>query len=129
MFRESAGGAGSPKAESEARPLAIRDHDSKISLLADGRLPGKRDGRDVPRCTETRKPRVVGEESITEGSATTAKPSAASAATALFFGPGIARGQVVDREVDQISVAGTVGALMNFKAAFAEGPVLEEVFA
>jgi len=48
---------------------------------------------------------------------------------ALVFGPGIARGQVVDRCVDQISVASTVGKLMGFKAEFAEGPVLGEAIA
>lgn len=48
---------------------------------------------------------------------------------ALFFGPGIARGQVIDREVNQISIASTVGQVMELKTQHTEGPVLEEVFA
>lgn len=48
---------------------------------------------------------------------------------ALFFGPGIARGRTIEREVDQISVASTVGRIMNIDTAHTEGPVLEEVFA
>ena len=48
---------------------------------------------------------------------------------ALLFGPGIARGAVVDRRVDQSSVAATVGKIMAFNAEFAEGPVLAEAFA
>lgn len=48
---------------------------------------------------------------------------------ALLFGPGVARNQVVDKTVDQISVAATIGRLMGFEAAFAEGPVLAEAFA
>lgn len=48
---------------------------------------------------------------------------------ALFLGPGIPAGQVIDRKVDQISVAKTVGSLMGFEASFAEGPALEEVWA
>jgi len=47
---------------------------------------------------------------------------------ALLFGPGIARGAVVDRRVDQSSVAATVGKIMGFKAEFAEGPVMAEAF-
>lgn len=46
----------------------------------------------------------------------------------LFFGPGIGRGKVIDRRVEQISVAATVGRLMGFPTGFAEGPVLPEVF-
>lgn len=46
----------------------------------------------------------------------------------LVFGPGIARGQVVDRTVEQISVASTIGAVMNVGMEHTEGPVLEEVF-
>ncbi len=45
---------------------------------------------------------------------------------ALFFGPGIARGQVVDRTVDQVSVAATIGHTMKFAAGHTEGPVLSE---
>ncbi len=47
----------------------------------------------------------------------------------LLFGPGIAKGVVVDHLVDQISVAGTVGKLMGFATEFTEGPVLAEAFA
>ena len=47
---------------------------------------------------------------------------------ALFFGPGIGRGKVIDRRVEQISVAATVGRLMGFPTGFAEGPALPEVF-
>jgi phosphoglycerol transferase MdoB-like AlkP superfamily enzyme len=47
---------------------------------------------------------------------------------ALFVGPGVAQGQVVDRTVDQIQIAPTVARLMNFPAPFVEGSVLEEVF-
>jgi hypothetical protein len=48
---------------------------------------------------------------------------------ALAFGAGIARGKVVDRVGDQTSIASTVARAMGFDAQFAEGPVLEEVFA
>ncbi len=48
---------------------------------------------------------------------------------ALFLGPGVAAGQIVDRPVDQISVAATLGALMRCPTPFAEGPVLEEAVA
>lgn len=48
---------------------------------------------------------------------------------ALFFGAGIARNQVVDRAVDQVSVAATVGRLMSCATPHAEGDVLEEVLA
>ncbi|NNG02833.1 MAG: hypothetical protein HKM95_01870 [Inquilinus sp.] len=48
---------------------------------------------------------------------------------ALMFGPGIARGDVVDRPVDQISVAATIGRVMGFDTEFAEGPILAEAFA
>lgn len=48
---------------------------------------------------------------------------------ALFLGPGIAKGVVVDRTVDQIQVAATVGKLAGMPTAKTEGPVLEEVFA
>lgn len=47
----------------------------------------------------------------------------------LFFGPGIARGEVVDKAVQQTSVAATIGALMNAPAKHAESPVLDAVFA
>jgi hypothetical protein len=46
-----------------------------------------------------------------------------------LVGPGIPRDTVVDRRVDQTSVAATVGRLMGFETAHAEAPVLEEAFA
>ncbi len=45
---------------------------------------------------------------------------------ALFFGPGVPTNQVVDRTVQQIDVAPTIGQLMGFKTPFAEGKVLPE---
>ncbi len=48
---------------------------------------------------------------------------------ALVFGPGIARGDVVDRPVDQIDIAATVGRVMGFDTEVAEGSVLAEAFA
>ncbi|CAN5445975.1 hypothetical protein BH23VER1_BH23VER1_34770 [soil metagenome] len=48
---------------------------------------------------------------------------------ALLVGSGVAKGRVVDRQVDQTSIAKTVGQIMGAPAEFAEGPVLEEVFA
>jgi hypothetical protein len=48
---------------------------------------------------------------------------------ALFFGKGVPRGKVVDRQVSQIQVASTVGQLMGMKTPFAENAVLEEAFA
>lgn len=48
---------------------------------------------------------------------------------ALVLGPGIRGGQVVDREVQQADIAGTVGHVMGFETPFAEGGVLEEAFA
>lgn len=47
----------------------------------------------------------------------------------LFFGPGIARGEVFDKPVQQTSVAATIGALMDAPAKHAEAPVLDAVFA
>jgi hypothetical protein len=47
---------------------------------------------------------------------------------ALFTGPGISKGKVVDRKVQQISVAPTIGKIMRFETPFTEGPVLPEVF-
>jgi hypothetical protein len=47
----------------------------------------------------------------------------------VLAGPGIAKGDVVDKRVDQIQVAGTIGKLMNFEAASAESRILEEAFA
>ena len=48
---------------------------------------------------------------------------------ALFVGPGIPQGKVIDRSVEQTSVAATLGALMRCPTPFAEGPVLQEVIA
>ena len=48
---------------------------------------------------------------------------------ALFIGPGVPRGAVVDRRVDQSQVAATVGRLMGFKSEFAEQRILEEAIA
>ena len=48
---------------------------------------------------------------------------------AFVMGPGIAAGRVVDREVDQSSIASTIGRVMGFPTPHAEGPVLEEAFA
>jgi hypothetical protein len=48
---------------------------------------------------------------------------------ALFFGAGIAKGMVVDKTVDQIQVAATIGKLAGMQTAQAEGAVLAEVFA
>ncbi|ABW32472.1 alkaline phosphatase family protein [Acaryochloris marina] len=47
---------------------------------------------------------------------------------ALFFGKGIQSGQVVDRPVSQIDVTPTLAQIMGFKADYAEGSVLEEIF-
>ncbi len=48
---------------------------------------------------------------------------------ALLFGPGIAKGAVVDKPVQQAAVARTVGRIMGFDAASAEGEILGEAFA
>lgn len=48
---------------------------------------------------------------------------------ALVFGPGIARGAIVDKRADQSSIAKTIGQVMGFKAEWAAGPVLEQAFA
>jgi hypothetical protein len=48
---------------------------------------------------------------------------------AFAFGRGIARGAVVDKPVEQVSIARTVGQLMGFDAKSAEAPALGEVFA
>ncbi len=47
----------------------------------------------------------------------------------LFVGPGIAAGRVVDRRVEQIGVAPTVGHLMGTGSEFAQGEVLKEAIA
>ncbi len=46
---------------------------------------------------------------------------------ALLLGPGIARGKILDKPVDQTSIAATVGAIMGFRMQAAEGRVLSEV--
>ena len=48
---------------------------------------------------------------------------------ALMFGPGIARGAIVDKPSDQISIASTIGKVMGFEAEFSEKRVLAEAFA
>lgn len=48
---------------------------------------------------------------------------------ALAFGAGIARGLEFDGAAQQIDVAPTIAALMGFRAAHAQGRVLEEAFA
>lgn len=48
---------------------------------------------------------------------------------ALFVGPGVSRGVVVDKRVDQSQVAITIAHLMGFKAEFAAQRVLEEAIA
>jgi hypothetical protein len=45
---------------------------------------------------------------------------------ALLMGPGIQKGVVVDKQVDQISIASTIGHFMKMQTAYTEGPVLEE---
>lgn len=47
---------------------------------------------------------------------------------ALLFGPGITKGVVVDKPVDQTMIAATVGRLMGFEATAAEGGMLQEAF-
>lgn len=48
---------------------------------------------------------------------------------ALFVGPGIERGAIVDKPADQTQVAATVGKLMNMPTPHADSRVLEGVFA
>lgn len=48
---------------------------------------------------------------------------------ALIAGPGIARGAIVDKPVDQTSIAATVGRIMACATPYAEGPILEDAFA
>jgi hypothetical protein len=47
----------------------------------------------------------------------------------LFIGPGFKPGQVIDRVVQQIDVAPTIGHAMGFKCEFAKGEVLSEAIA
>lgn len=48
---------------------------------------------------------------------------------ALFVGPGIPRGKVVDKVVQQISVAPTLAHFMGFRATHSEGSILAETIA
>ena len=48
---------------------------------------------------------------------------------ALLVGPGIPRGVVVDKKVEQIGVTATIAHFMKFKAEMAEAPVLAEAVA
>ena len=48
---------------------------------------------------------------------------------ALLIGPGIRKGVVVDKRVDQISIASTIGHLAKMETAYTEGPVLEDALA
>ncbi|MEO1467485.1 MAG: hypothetical protein AAFV86_00410 [Pseudomonadota bacterium] len=48
---------------------------------------------------------------------------------ALFVGPGIARGRVLDKPVDQTAIAATLAAAMGFPAGRTETGALEEIFA
>jgi hypothetical protein len=48
---------------------------------------------------------------------------------ALFIGPGIPKGKVVDKVVQQISVAPTLAQFMKIRSTHAEGTVLSETFA
>jgi hypothetical protein len=59
----------------------------------------------------------------------TTKSASAHKIFLLVSGPGVDRGRLVDRLVEQASVAKTVAALMGFPMPFAEGPALSEVFA
>jgi phosphoglycerol transferase MdoB-like AlkP superfamily enzyme len=48
---------------------------------------------------------------------------------ALMFGPGVPKNKVIDRKVDQISVAATIGHYMKAPTKFTEGPALAEAIA
>ncbi|MGV3772878.1 MAG: hypothetical protein ACO1QB_08250 [Verrucomicrobiales bacterium] len=47
----------------------------------------------------------------------------------LIFGPGIEKGTVVDKRVDQTSIASTIGKIIGVKTEFTEGAILEQAFA
>ncbi|MGI9352968.1 MAG: hypothetical protein ACR2O3_15505 [Rhizobiaceae bacterium] len=47
---------------------------------------------------------------------------------AVFVGPGIESGKILDKPFDQSSIAKTVGAIMDFHAREAEGPAISEIF-
>ncbi len=46
---------------------------------------------------------------------------------ALIAGPGIDKGRILDKPVDQTSIAATIGAIMGFKVENAEGRALSEI--
>jgi hypothetical protein len=46
---------------------------------------------------------------------------------AVLLGPGIAKARVLDKPVDQASIAATIGGIMGFRAHRAEGRALHEV--
>lgn len=48
---------------------------------------------------------------------------------ALIFGPGIVKGRVLDKPVDQASIAATIGGVMGFDTSRAEGRALDEIIA
>jgi len=48
---------------------------------------------------------------------------------ALLFGPGVAKGQVVDKLCDQSQLVSTLGKMMKFETTSAESRVLEEAIA
>ena len=48
---------------------------------------------------------------------------------ALMFGPGVPKNRIVDHEVQQTSIAATIGRYMKMPTRFTEGPVLEEAIA
>ena len=47
---------------------------------------------------------------------------------AMVFGPGIAQGNIVNKPVEQIDIAKTIGQLMGFAPEMAEGEVLADAF-
>lgn len=49
--------------------------------------------------------------------------------SAMLLGPGITKNQLVDKPVEQISIAPTISRIMGLRATHAEGAVLEETFA
>ena len=46
----------------------------------------------------------------------------------MVFGPGIAQGNIVNKPVEQIDIAKTIGQLMGFASEMAEGKVLADAF-
>ena len=47
---------------------------------------------------------------------------------AFFWGKGINKNKVIERQVSQIDIAPTIAKIMGFNADYAEGNILEEVF-